>query len=240
MLHPQLNAIAISDLQIPFEHIDAFDFICHIEKTYFPNVKPVMVNMGDEFDQHTLGRWTANPNGLSAKSEMDEAKLRVKQWYQRYPKMFICISNHTYRVYKRAHEQGIPDSFMRSIGEAYEIPSGPGLWQWRDKWIADGICFEHGEMVSGQLAAIRAAIQNRMSTCIGHQHANGGVLWSGSASDVIFGMNTGCLIDVDQYAFDYGKTLRNKPTLGTGVIVNGVPHFVPMLTDHNNRWLRRI
>lgn len=232
-----LNALCISDLQAPFEHQDALSFVQHVKSTFFPGIDPFIVNMGDEVDQHTLGRWTANPNGMSAKAEMDEAKLRLKAWYAAFPKTFVCISNHTYRVYKRAADLGIPDAFMRTIGEAYEAPAG---WRWRDKWIHDNICFEHGEMVSGQLAAIRAATQNRMSTVIGHQHANGGVIYAASHHDVIFGMNTGCLIDVEQYAFDYGKTLRNKPTLGCGIIKNGIPYFIPMILNINNRWVQYI
>jgi hypothetical protein len=232
-----LNVMCIPDLQIPAEHVDALDFIQHVMKVFFADVTPTIVNMGDEVDQHTLGKWTANPNGLSAKAEMDEAKLRLQAWYAAFPKTFVCISNHTYRVFKRAREAGIPDSFMRTIGEAYEAPA---TWKWRDRWIAEGVCFEHGEMVSGQLAAIRAATMNRMSTVIGHQHSNGGVLYSASEQDLIYGLNTGCLIDIKHYAFEYGKTIRNKPTLGCGVIRNGIPYFVPMLVDHNGRWLRRI
>lgn len=232
-----LNAICISDLQIPFEQIDALDFILHIKKTFFRGIEPLIINMGDEVDQHTLGRWTANPNGMSPKAEMDEAKLRLKNWFREFPRMRVCVSNHTYRVYKRAFEAGIPDSFMKTIGEAYEAPT---TWEWKDKWIIDKVLFEHGESVSGQLAAIRAAMQNRLSTVIGHQHSNGGVLWQASDHDLIYGMNTGCLIDVKQYAFDYGKTLRNKPTLGAGVICNDVPYFVPMFLDHRDRWVKRI
>lgn len=233
-----LNALCISDLQTPFEHQDAFDFVQHVDKMYFPpELKRYVVNLGDEVDQHTLARWTANPNGMSAKGEMDEAKKRLQPWFNAYPKTYICISNHTYRVYKRAHEAGIPEGFMRSIGEAYGAPPG---WRWRDKWVHDDICFEHGENVSGQLAAIRAAMLNRVSTVIGHQHSNGGILYSASDFNIIWGMNTGCLIDVDQYAFDYGKNIRNKPTLGCGIILNGIPHFVPMILNHEKRWIRRV
>lgn len=230
-----LNALCISDLQIPFEHQDAFDFVQHVKKTFFEGLDPYIVNMGDEVDQHTLGRWTANPNGMSAKGEFDEAKKRLEQWFKAFPKTYVCTSNHTYRVYKRAQEIGIPDAFMRTIGEAYGAPLG---WRWRDRWIQGDVCFEHGEQVSGQLAAIRAAAQNRMSTVIGHQHSNGGVIYSGSHFDLIYGMNTGCLIDVDQYAFDYGRTLRNKPTLGMGVIKNGIPYFIPMILNQDKRWVR--
>ncbi len=188
-------------------------------------------------DQHTLGRWTANPNGRSAGDEFKEAKLRLQPWFHHFPKTYVCISNHTYRVYKRADEIGIPEGFMKTIGQAYDAPH---TWQWRQAWIHENVCFEHGEMVSGQLSAIRAAVQNRMSTSIGHQHCNGGVIYNANTNGVIWGMNTGCLIDVEQYAFDYSKTLRNKPTLGCGVIRNGVPYFVPMMTDHQGNWLGRI
>lgn len=194
----------------------------------------MIINMGDEVDQHTLGKWTSNPNGMSPKAEFEEAKLRLKNWYKEFPVTKVCISNHTYRSSKRAFEAGIPDAFMKTVGEAYEAPS---TWEWRDKWFINDVCFEHGEQVSGQLAAIRAAMQNRVSTVIGHQHSNGGVIYNGSPHNVIWGMNTGCLIDVRQYAFDYGRTLRNKPTLGLGVICNNIPYFVPMFTDHQGKWI---
>lgn len=232
-----LNAICISDLQIPFEHKDAFDFVAHVKKTFFRGISPRMINMGDEVDQHTLSKWGANPNGMSAKAEFDEAKLRLKQWFKAYPDMRVCVSNHTYRVYKKAYIAGIPEGFMKTVGQAYEAPE---TWLWAQRWLIDGILFEHGEMVSGPIAAIRAAIMNRMPTVIGHQHSNGGVIYNASEWDVIWGMNTGCLIDVNQYAFDYGKVLRNKPTLGIGVICDGVPYFVPMLLDKKGNWLGRV
>lgn len=234
-----LNALCISDLQSPFEHKHAFDFAAHVKKSFFDrfNIHPFIVNIGDEVDQYTLSTFAKNPKAMGAQHEMNEAKLHLKPWFDAYPKTFVCVSNHTYRVYKRANEAGIPEAFLKTIGEAYEAPVG---WQWREKWIHGDVCFEHGEMVSGQLAAIRAAIQNRMSTVIGHQHANAGVMFGASEHDLIYGMNTGCLIDVRQYAFDYGRTLRNKPTLGCGVILNNIPYFVPMILDHKGDWVGRI
>lgn len=234
-----LNALCISDLQAPFEHKHAFDFIAHVKKSFFDRfgIKPFIINQGDEVDQHTLSNFATSPRAMGAQQEMNEAKLHLKPWFDAYPTTYVCISNHTYRVYKRASEVGIPEGFMKTVGEAYEAPPG---WRWQDKWIHEGVCFEHGEMVSGQLAAIRAATQNRMSTVIGHQHANAGVIYGASEHDVIYGMNTGCLIDVKQYAFDYGRVLRNKPTLGCGVILNDVPYFVPMILDHQGNWVGRI
>lgn len=232
-----LNALCISDLQEPFSHPQALEFVKHVVKTFFVGLHPHVVNLGDEVDQYSLSKYVKSPRAMGPLAEFNEAKLRLSAWFAEFPKTYVCISNHTYRVYKRADEAGIPDAFMRTIGEAYGAPPG---WRWQDKWIQGGVLFEHGENVTGPTAAIRAAMDNQMSTVIGHQHSNGCVMHRGTYTGDIWGMNTGCLIDLKQYAFDYGKTLRNKPTLGMGIIRHGIPYFVPMITDHAGRWVGRI
>jgi hypothetical protein len=229
-----MNALCISDLQIPAEHRDALRFVQHVDRHFFPDGNRFVVNQGDEVDQHTLGKWPANPSGRSGGDELKEAKLRLTYWYEAFPKVFVCTSNHTYRAWKKAHLMGLPSEFMKSVNEVYEAPIG---WQWREKWIHDGVTFEHGENVSGPTAAINAAIQNQMSTVIGHQHSNGGIIYRASDTGLIFGLNTGCLIDVAQYNFDYGKNIRIKPTLGMGVIKNGIPYFIPMILTLDRRWV---
>lgn len=229
---------AISDLQAPFEHQDAFDFVEHVVKTFrHKNDHEEFVNMGDEVDQHGLGKYTPDPNGLSNGHEILDAREHLKPWFKAYPKTKVCISNHTWRGYKRAMDAGIPEIFMRNIAEIYEAPPG---WAWKLRWIIDGICYEHGESVSGQTAALMAAIQNRMSTVIGHQHSHGGVIHSATFHNSIFGLNTGCLIDADKYVFKYGEKLRKKPTLGMGVLVNRIPLFLPMVLNHKKRWIKRL
>jgi hypothetical protein len=124
---------------------------------------------------------------------------------------------------------------MRSVGEVYQAPL---LWKWADRWVLDGVVFEHGENVSGPMGALNAAKQNHMPTAIGHLHSFGGVIHAEAPDSErrIWGMNCGCLIDVEQYAFHYAKNYRNKPTLGCGVIKNGNPYFVPMRLDMVGRW----
>lgn len=229
--------LAISDTQEPFSHRDALDFVLHVKNLFYREGDQLsVVHQGDEVDQHTLGKYISNPSGRSGGDELKESIHRLRDWYREFPKVKVCVSNHTFRVYKKAFQAGIPSEFMRSIGEVYEAPVG---WVWKDRWVIDDVLFEHGENVSGPNAALNAAIQNRMKTSIGHQHSRGGVQYLDSAFDQIWGMNTGCLIDVDQYAFDYGKNLRNKPTLGCGIIVNDIPLFIPMYLGKNKRWLRR-
>jgi hypothetical protein len=224
----------ISDLQIPFEHEDALAFVLHTVKTWSRAGDEIeFVNMGDEVDQHSLGKYASNPDGFSAGEEIEIARKQLKPWFDAFPRMKVCTSNHTWRAYKRAFNVGLPSVFLRTIAEVYGAPPG---WLWADRWVIDSILFEHGENVSGQAAALQAAIQNRMSTAIGHQHSHGGVIHSGSFENTIWGLNTGCLIDVDKYAFAYGRSLRKKPTLGMGVVVSGDPYFVPMRLNAARRW----
>lgn len=123
---------------------------------------------------------------------------------------------------------------MKSVNEVYGAPPG---WEWREKWIHNEVAFEHGELVSGPLGALNAAIQNQMPTVIGHLHSNAGVIHRASETSSLWGLNTGCLIDVQHYCFQYGKLIRVKPSLGCGVIKNSIPYFVPMLVDPvSHRW----
>lgn len=224
---------------MPFEHKDAFDFVVHLEKTMTrPGDKITVINLGDEFDQHTLrGSSLPDPDGKSCSDELREAIEHGNAWYRKYPKMFLCDSNHSRRAFKRAYDAGLSQEFMRKIGEVYKAPEG---WKWAQKWEIDNIVHEHGENVSGIGAALNAAIQNRKSTVIGHQHSNAGIIWSGSYHDNIFGMNTGCLIDTETYAFKYGITYRKKPTLGASITIDGIPMWFPMILDHKRRWIRRL
>lgn len=230
----------IADNQEPFSHIDYLPFCQFVFSAQSRNItadRIRVMHVGDEVDQHTLGKWPADPNGRSAGDELEEAKLKLRDWFVAFPNVSVCISNHSYRAYKKSHLSGIPSQFMRDLGEVYGAPPG---WKWADRWIVDDICFEHGEMVSGPMACLRAAHSNRMKTVIGHQHTNAGVIYSASVSDEIWGMNVGCGIDIDAYAFKYGRTLRNKPNLGCGIVLHGIPYFIPMQLDANKRWTGRI
>ena len=195
------------------------------------------MNLGDEIDQHALGKWTSDPDGYSAGHEHSLSLLMLEEYWDLFPKQDICISNHTWRIFKTAMNAGIPKAFLRDIKDFMNAPKGT---QWQQRYIIDDIVFEHGENVSGVNAAFNAAMQNGMSTVIGHQHNFAGVKFTQRASGVLFGMNVGCLIDLDQYAFNYTKTSRLKPMLGCGVIIEGMPYFIPMVLDENNKWIGRL
>jgi hypothetical protein len=63
---------------------------------------------------------------------------------------------------------------------------------------------------------------------MGHAHSFAGIQYSTSTKDRIFGLNSGCLIDIKAYAFAYGKAFSVRPVIGSSVIIDGLPIFIPM------------
>jgi len=222
--------LAVSDLQIPFEHEDAYAFVEYCTRRYKPTD---VINVGDEVDQHALSRYAHDPDGMSAGDELAESKKRLAKFFELHPDVKACTSNHTDRIYKKAFEAGIPKAYLRSIKEFLGAPPG---WNWADEWWIDGIRFSHGDEVGGQTPHKTLAIAVSASCVIGHHHAYPGVDYVANAQRAIWGLNTGCLIDPTAYAFHYTKKTKHKPILGLGLVDHGIPRFIPLITNSRGRW----
>jgi hypothetical protein len=225
------TVLAIPDTQFPFHHEDTFRFLAAVKKKFNPDV---VVHIGDEVDFHALSNFDHDPDGYSAGHELTEALKSMKTLYKIFPNVKACTSNHTARPFRKAFKSGIPKAFLRDYHDFLEAPKG---WEWADAWEVDGVIYEHGEGQSGQAGALKAALGNMQSTVIGHLHAFAGIQWSANPKHLIFGFNVGCLIDRHKYAFAYGKNMKNKPILGCGLIIKGIPTFIPMILDTNSRWV---
>lgn len=225
------KVLVIPDLQAPFFHRDSIAFLTAVKKKYQPNV---VVNIGDEVDFHALSEYNHDPDGLSAGDELIKAIESLQPFYKLFPKVLVCTSNHTARPFRKAYKHGIPKAFLKEYREFLQAPKG---WEWAEEYEIDGVIYEHGEGQSGAAGALKAALGNMQSTVIGHLHAFAGIQWSANDKHLIFGFNTGCLIDRHAYAFAYGKLFKNKPVLGCGIIDNGIPMFVPMLLNTKGRWV---
>lgn len=228
------TVLAISDLQAPYEHPDALAFLSEIKGKYKPTK---IVCIGDSLDQHTLGKWTANPDLPGPADEYAQGIAFMKKLYRLFPTAIEVISNHNSRYLKRVMEAGIPSSFIKSYREIMQYPAG---WDIADEVEIDGVMYEHGTRFGG-LSATRQSIQvNGQSTVFGHLHSGGGVTYVANRKHMLFAMNVGCLIDYSRLAFAYARDAKLRPTLGTGVIRKGVPHFVPMLIDDAGRWTGKL
>jgi hypothetical protein len=179
-------------------------------------------------DQYYGSKFPKNPNiALTATDEITQARKKIKQWARFFPHLKICWGNHSIRWQRRLLDNYIPSSLMRNFKEIFDLPEG---WQYAQKWnIDNNFIAIHGEGFSGINAHRTACLVNGINTVIGHLHSNAGISHIKTAGQQIWGMNVGCLIDPDSFAFEYGKNCKFKPSLGAGVIVNGeYPIWVPL------------
>ena len=228
------KVLAIPDTQLPFHHKEAISFLSAVKEVYKPTQ---VIHLGDFFDLHALSNYPHDPDGYGAGHELEEAIVEAQKYYELFPKARVLISNHDIRAYKRAYEIGIPKRFLKDYHEWMEFPPG---WSMEEKVEIDGVLYIHGEGYSGALASRQMVLHMMQSVVHGHLHSFANIAYHATPKALMFGFNVGCLINSKAYVFAYGTHMKYKPILGCGIIDKGVPHFVPMLLDHNGNWIGRL
>lgn len=214
--------LTVSDLHAPAAHPSAIDFLADLKR----NLKPdCVVCMGDEVDGHRFARWRPDQDAAGPNEELTTARLYLGQLAKVFPRLTICESNHPTRYQKRAAEAGLVGSMVASKREVFDTPAG---WLWVKSALIDDTTFIHGEGFMGPRGAIDAALSYRRPVAIGHLHAYAGVTYQAGPESTLWGLNCGCLIDPDHPYFNYGRTHRLKPILGTGAVIHGIPYFFPL------------
>lgn len=225
--------IVIGDTHEPFVHPMYRRFCLDIAEKYKASR---VVHIGDVVDQHSAApNYDSDPNGRSTGDEMEEALKGVAAWHKSFPDARVCIGNHDKRHILAARKAGLNDRYLRDYAEVWGTPS----WKWALSHEIDGVLYEHGTGTSGDSAALKRAVSNRQSTVIGHTHTGAGITYQANKRSLIFGLNVGCGIDVDAYAFEYGVDLVKRPILGCGLVFNAeMALFVPMPCAPGQRYHR--
>jgi hypothetical protein len=217
-----LNVLTISDLHFPWPHPAAFDFLADLRRRHKPQR---VVCLGDEWDAYAFSLYRKSPEADGPAREVAKARRCVRRLASLFPKLDICESNHVLRPFKRASEAGLPGSFLKAVREVLDAPSG---WSWAPSWTIDGVLYFHGDGFSGPQSAAKASDSYRMNVVMGHVHSAGGVAWRSGHKGPLWGLNAGCLIDPKGLCFDYATNTSKRPVLGTGLVLDGVPHFEPL------------
>lgn len=228
------RVLVIPDTQAPFQHVDTLDFLIEVWNHYGLDT---VVHVGDEIDFHAMSDYSPDPDGYGPGHELDKALEFMHEMYEVFPEVSVCVSNHTSRPFRKAYSAGFPKRFIRDYHEFLEAPPG---WDWKDYHEIDGVVYEHGERFGGQYAHLKHALNNMKPTVTGHHHSNAGVIYSANRERLIYGMAVGCLVNMAAYAFKYANKYPRKSILGCGIVIDGIPTFVPMLLDKKGRWVRRL
>ena len=229
--------LVMPDLHAPYHHKDALDFIKAVRDAHQPDL---VVNLGDEVDNHALSFHDSDPNLKSASGELAAARLVIKELHDIFPSQLICHSNHGSLHYRRAKAHGIPVEYLRTYREIL-FPNGGGAnwdWNYSHTVLTDlgPVHFKH--QCTGP--AVNAAAHEGCNVIVGHNHGSFEVSYKASRQRLYYGATVGCLIDRTALAFAYGKESTYKPMLGAMVITNGIPNLIPMVLDTAGNWIGEV
>lgn len=220
------NFLFIGDVHEPYSHAHALKFCKMLQKDFeIPHSN--IYSVGDLLDQYHFSRWPKSPDAKhTANQELDIGRERLKKWQNAFPELKLCESNHDLRYMKKALGAELPSQVIKSFVEIYEITAE---WEIKEEFI---ICANqceilvcHGEEYP---EAIDAAINYGVNVIQGHHHNKFGVRYKKSRLQQLWGASTGCLVDPTSFAFEYGNKHKQKPILGSVVVINGVPHAIPL------------
>lgn len=218
------NVLVIGDTHEPFCKEGYLEHCRKIQEQYDCGT---VVHIGDCVDNHSLSYHEHDPDGMSPGNEYNMAKERMKRWYYTFPKVKVTIGNHDSLSFRKVFTAGLPKHWLKSYQEILESPKE---WEWDFVHQVNGVIYQHGTGMSGEMAAINAARENRQSTVIGHLHTVCNIRFLASYKDLIFGVTTGCGIDHTKYAFAYGKEQTRKPVVACAVVLDGkIPINCPMI-----------
>lgn len=222
-----------SDIHAPFTHPN---FLKFLQDTFRRERVTDIICLGDLVDNHAISRFNSEPSAKGAYDELDRAIDIIERYTTAFPKVRMIKGNHDLIAYRQAATLGIGKRFIKDFRDIYGLPKG---WKVNEdenddgELLIDGVLYKHGLNCTGKDGALNTAIQERMSTVIGHSHAFGGCKYSANKRNIIFGMNVGCGIDINAYAFAYGKHAKNRPTLGCGIVYgNDRAQFIPMGAEY--------
>jgi hypothetical protein len=227
--------LVISDLHAPYMHPDAAKFLAAVKRKY----KPTRVILsGDEADFHGISFHDHDPDLDSSGAELKKTIDALKPIYKLFPKAEVLESNHGSLVLRKALANGLSRKFFRSPGEILQAPKG---WSWHFDIVVKlpngNSCYFHhskGANVKKNSQALG------MSFVQGHHHETFEICYWGNPNALLFGMTVGCLVDNKSLAMAYNKNNLKRPVLGIGIIIDSIPHLIPMVLNKKGRWVGKL
>lgn len=224
--------LILSDIHFPYQHKDLFKFLQHLKDKYNPTR---VICMGDETDCHALSFHDSDPDLPSAGDELRRALPFVQELYKMFPEMDILDSNHGSLVYRKAKHHGVPKHYIKSYNDVLGVGEG---WKWSYDLTIDlpngtKCYFHHGKSPD----VVKLSQVMGMSAVQGHYHSVFKVDYWANPNGLYFGMQTGCLVDRDAYAFAYENCNLKKPIIGTGLIINSQPVLEPLIMNEFGDWV---
>lgn len=204
------NVLIIGDLHSPFILEGYLEFNRHLQEKY--NCGTVIF-IGDIIDGHSWSFHEHSVDGMSVAQEINKAISELEPWYYTFPTAVVLYGNHDLLVARKAKAAGLSELFIKDFNHIIKAPS---TWTFTHEFEKDNVVYIHGSFGN----AFKRAKERRCNLVQGHLHSESFVQWSVSEKDAIFGLQVGCGIDREAYAFEYAKPFPRKPIISSGLVLN--------------------
>jgi len=87
---------------------------------------------------------------------------------------------------------------------------------------------------------LKVAMQYGMNAVQGHYHTKFSISYFSNPDQLVWGMQTGCLINQKSMAFQYAKNFKTRFIVGCGMIINGQPKLMPMMLNEHGKWIGKL
>lgn len=214
------NTIFIGDLHAPWI-LEGYLEWCREQQLKYDC--GTVIFAGDLLDSGSWSYHEHDADGMSPRHELAAAREQLREVYKMFPVAVSLLGNHDLMVSRKAKTAGLSQEFIKDFPSLIEAPK---KWQFHHQYFKDNVLYKHGDKGN----AFKSAVESRISTAQGHLHSQTFVQWSVSEKDAIFGLQVGCGLDRDKYAFDYAKPFNKKPIISCGFILEaGKVPFVKLM-----------
>jgi hypothetical protein len=207
------NVLVIPCLHLPFSTKAHLQHCVDVKEKY--NCGKVIF-LGDIIDNHYSSFHENNPDGYSAKEELELVKEHLKLWKQAFPEAVWILGNHDKIPERKVFSSGLSKQWLKSYNEVLDVN-----WEYRKDYVYNGVYYCHGEAMTAKTLAGKIG----MPVVQAHRHSEYYIQY---LSQKIWGMQTGVIFDKSKYAFAYAKESTQTWVEGCAVVEGNKPHLIAM------------
>lgn len=228
------SVLIIPDTHAPYHHPDTIPFLTAVKKRYRPDR---VFHAGDWTDSYCFSRFPKDPDMKDTFTTEYKAVLKfTERLVELFPEGTLLKGNHDVRAYERAKVAGIPRGLMIPYEQMIGLDKADWKLTWDYTFTVDANRSKWYISHTKSANAFATAKLLGMSVVFGHNHTMFKVESFQSINKRIYGVNVGCLIGDDRYAFGYNKQSIIRPNRGCVVILRGIPRLVPFDVGPGGRW----